>query len=230
MTSASFATRPFSARLAELSIPHQRRLLDIPFCRAAVAGDLSREEYLHFLTQAYHHVKHTVPLLMAAGAAAGPERRALQDAFAEYIEEERGHDLWILDDITAAGGDAVAARDSRPGRAAELLVAYAYDAIALQGPLAFLGMVHVLEGTSVRAASQAADALAPALGLPPSAFTYLTSHGALDVEHTAFFDRLVDTLDAPEEQELVARSALTFFRLYGDVFRDLEPLTTRAGT
>jgi pyrroloquinoline quinone (PQQ) biosynthesis protein C len=230
MTPSSIATRPFSARLAELSVPHQRRLLDIPFCRAAVAGDLSREEYVGFLTQAYHHVKHTVPLLMAAGAAAGPQRRGLQDAFAEYIEEERGHDLWILDDIAAAGGDAEAARDSRPGHAAEVMVAYAYDAIARQGPLAFLGMVHVLEGTSVRAASQAADALAPALGLPASAFTYLTSHGALDVEHTAFFERLVDTLAAPEDQELVSRSALTFYRLYGDVFRELAPLTNRART
>ena len=80
----------------------------------ALAGDITRELYVAFLTQAYHHVRHTVPLLMAVGARL-PERQPwLQKEILHYLEEEQGHDQWILDDIEAAGGDAAAAARARP--------------------------------------------------------------------------------------------------------------------
>jgi long-chain acyl-CoA synthetase len=45
-----------------------------------------------------------------------PERLAwLRRPVAEYIEEEIGHEEWILNDIAAAGGDAEAVRNSQPG-------------------------------------------------------------------------------------------------------------------
>ena len=39
-----------------------------PIVERALAGAVSRQEYLAFLGQAYHHVKHTTPLLMACGS------------------------------------------------------------------------------------------------------------------------------------------------------------------
>jgi pyrroloquinoline quinone (PQQ) biosynthesis protein C len=196
-------------------------LLQIPFVRAAVRGALTREEYLAFLAQAYHHVRHTQPLLMAVGASL-PERLAwLRGAIAHYIAEEDGHEQWILDDIRAAGGDATAVRDGRPDLPCELMVAYAWDTVR-RGPLpGFFGMVHVLEGTSVKAATRAAAALQRSLGLPDAAFTYLTSHGALDIDHVAFFKGLMDRLDDPSDQRDVLHAAHVFFRLYGDIFRAL---------
>ena len=95
---------------------HEARaaLYAAPAIRAALAGEVDRELYLAFLAQAYHHVRHTTPLLMALGSRL-PERLAwLQRPVAEYIEEEIGHEEWILNDITAAGGDAAAVRASRP--------------------------------------------------------------------------------------------------------------------
>ena len=46
----------------------RERLLAIPFIRDGGAGRLRLRDYVAFLTQAYHHVKHTLPLLMACGA------------------------------------------------------------------------------------------------------------------------------------------------------------------
>jgi len=213
---------PQHARLLDTTSELQKGLLRIPFARAAVEGRLTLDEYVAFLMQAYHHVKHTVPLLMAAGSRIGPDRPGLQQGFAAYIEEERGHEQWILDDIAACGGDPDAVRASQPGMAADVLVAYAYDVITRRDPIGFLGMVHVLEGTSVLAASQAADALRVSLGLPEQAFRYLSSHGALDLDHVDFFADLLETLD-PTEVDLVIRSAGVFFTLYGDVLRSLSP-------
>jgi len=102
------------------------------------------------------------------------------------------------------------------------MVAYAYDTIARINPVGFLGMVLVLEGTSIRVASQAAAALRSALHLPQTAFTYLDSHGALDVGHTQFFETLVNRLDDPADRAQLVHCAKVFYRLYGDIFRNLD--------
>ena len=77
--------------------------LSIPFLQEGVAGRLTLDQYIAFLTQAYHHVKHTLPLLMACGARLPERMEWLRTAVAEYIEEETGHQEWILSDITAFG-------------------------------------------------------------------------------------------------------------------------------
>jgi len=212
-------------QLAAATAADQQELLEIPFVRAAQVGALTRQEYVAFLTQAYHHVRHTVPLLMATGAAVGSSRPWLQAALCEYIAEEKGHDQWILNDIDAAGGDACAVREGEPEHACDVMVAYAYDLISRRNPIGFLGMVHVLEGTSVRAATAAAQALKASLGLPDNAFTYLLTHGDLDISHVSFFGDLVQQIECPDEQAHVARCAHTFYRLYGDIFRSLSPFT-----
>jgi pyrroloquinoline quinone (PQQ) biosynthesis protein C len=213
---------PFHEILVEQTKREQEQLLTIPFVRRALGGDISLDTYVAFLTQAYHHVKHTVPLLMATGSRL-PRRHAwLLEALCEYIDEEKGHDEWILDDIRACGGDADAARDGAPDLACELMVAYAYDVVQRRDPLGFFGMVHVLEGTSVRAASQAAEKLQVRLGLPARAFTYLRSHGQLDQEHVGFFASLMDRVDDPEDQRWVLHCATRFFHLYGEIFRGLS--------
>lgn len=190
----------------------------------ALRGEITRAEYVAFLTEAYHHVKHTVPLLMAAGARLPEDKEWLREAVAEYISEEVGHQEWILNDLAACGVDKEAVRHGRPALATELMVAYAYDTIQRGNPLGFFGMVHVLEGTSIAIADRAADAIAEATGLPRKAFTYLRSHGGLDVEHVKFFKGLMDRITDPAEQDVILHAASVFFRLYGDIFRSLPAL------
>jgi long-chain acyl-CoA synthetase len=196
-------------------------LLSAPIIHACLQGRVSLPSYLEFLTQAYHHVRHTVPLLQACRAALPPRLAWMQPALDEYIAEEAGHDEWILDDIRAAGGDAEAVRHGAPGQATEVMVAYAYDAIARRHPLMFLGMVYVLEGTSVSLALMAADQIQQALGLPDKAFTYLRSHGTLDREHVDHYAELVNRLTSEDDKAAVVHAANVFFKLYGDVFRGL---------
>jgi pyrroloquinoline quinone (PQQ) biosynthesis protein C len=184
-------------------------------------GEVALPSYLAFLTEAYHHVSHTVPLLQACKAALPARHSWLRDALDEYIDEESGHDEWILDDIRACGGDPDSVRHGQPAYATELMVAYAYDTIARRNPLGFFGMVHVLEGTSVSLALQAADRIQQPLGLPDAAFSYLRSHGTLDQQHTATFAGLMDRIDDAQDQGDIVHAARMFYRLYGDVFRGL---------
>lgn len=202
---------------------HERdSLTRIPLIIDALEGRIDRERYLRFLGQAYHHVRQTVPLLTACRDGLPPHLEWMRPAFAEYIEEEQGHEEWILNDIRAAGGDADAVRDGVPDHAAEVMVAYAWDQIQRGNPVGFLGMVYVLEGTSVALALRAADQIQRVTGLLDGAFTYLRSHGTLDMEHTDHFATLVDGLDREEDVRALVHAARRFFRLYGDVFRDIR--------
>lgn len=200
----------------------QADLQSIPVIHKALAGQVSLQQYVAFLTEAYHHVKHTVPLLMACGAKLGDDKEWLREAIAHYIEEEIGHQEWILNDIKACGADAEAVRHGRPAFATELMVSYAYDTIARGNPIGFFGMVHVLEGTSIQLATHAAATLQQSLDLPKQAFTYLNSHGSLDLEHVDFFRDLVNQLESEEDKACLVHCAKAVFRLYGDIFRGLE--------
>ncbi|MDQ6954970.1 MAG: iron-containing redox enzyme family protein [Mariprofundaceae bacterium] len=204
-------------------------MLAIPFIQQGVAGVLSLESYQAFLVQAYHHVKHTVPLLMACGGCLPERLEWLRAALGEYIEEEMGHQEWILNDISVTGKDKELVRAGMPLVETELMVAYAYDTIARKNPVGFFGMVLVLEGTSVALATHAAENIKKTLALPKEAFSYLTSHGSLDVGHVEFYEKLMNKLEDGHDQQAVLHAAKIFYKLYGDIFRALPLVTADQG-
>jgi pyrroloquinoline quinone (PQQ) biosynthesis protein C len=202
-------------------------LLAAPAIQRALRGDVSRELYVEFLTQAYHHVRHTVPLLMAVGSRLSERHEWLREPILHYLEEEAGHEQWILNDIAHAGGDRGGAAASRPSLATEAMVAYAYDTVTRRNPVGFFGMVHVLEGTSVALALEAADRIQAQLQLPTNAFSYLRSHGELDQQHVGDLARILGRIEAEEDGMAVIGCARGIFWLYGNLFRMLE--TAEAG-
>ncbi|WP_417066872.1 TenA family transcriptional regulator [Niveibacterium terrae] len=211
----------FYQHLQQATATERTSLLGAPIIGAALSGQVNRQQYIAFLQRAFHHVKHTVPLLMACGARLPDSQEWLRSAVAHYIQEEIGHHEWILNDIAAAGGDAEAVRHSQPDFDTDVMVAYAYDTVLRRNPVGLFGMVYVLEGTSVKLASSAAGVLAQALDLPANAFSYLSSHGALDIEHIGDFENVVDKLDDQHDRQAVENCAKVFFRLYGNVFRSI---------
>jgi len=211
----------FHDRLLSSTADARAALVATPIIARALRGEVSLPSYLAFLAEAYHHVRHTAPLLEACKARLPHRLDWLAPEIDQYIAGETGHDAWILDDIAACGGDPPAVVLGRPRPATELMVAYAYDTIARGNPVGFFGMVLVLEGTSVALALSAAERIQQALRLPDAAFSYLRSHGELDREHTAHFARLMDLIDDPADQQAIVHAANMFYRLYGEVFRGL---------
>lgn len=199
----------------------RQQLFAVPVIQDALRGNIVTGQYIAFLGQAYHHVRHTVPLLMACGSRLDQRHEWLRKAIAEYIEEEIGHEEWILSDIEACGGNPEMVRHSRPHVSTEVMVAYAYHQIERGNPVGFFGMVHVLEGTSTALATNAAATIQRALGLPVNAFSYLNSHGSLDLEHVRFFESLMNRLDTEDDKAAVQHCAKIIYKLYADIFRSL---------
>jgi len=217
------AADKFFNRLISETKGDQARFAMTPQLLAGLTGQISRNDYIAYLTEAFHHVRHTVPLM--AEARAGLAERGnlmLAEALDDYIVEETGHEEWILDDIEAAGGDRDAASRSDPAPATKAMVDHAYATIRDGNPAAFFGMVFVLEGTSVAMASHGASAVQRRLGLPKAAFRYLNSHGALDQDHMKFFESLMNRIDDPSDQSAIVQMARDMFRLFGGMFASIE--------
>jgi pyrroloquinoline quinone (PQQ) biosynthesis protein C len=222
----------FYNELLKATEQERNTLMHLPLIQQGGAGNISLQTYIAFLTQAYHHVKHTTPLLMACGGRLSADYEWLRTAIGEYIEEEMGHQEWVLNDIETCGADKEAVRHSKTeqtcaSQATELMVAYAYDMINRVNPVGFFGMVLVLEGTSTAVATQAGEKIMQQLILPKKAFSYLLSHGSLDISHVTFYESLMNQITNAEDQAMVIHAAKMFYKLYGDVFRDVAERTIK---
>lgn len=217
----------FYQKLLQATEKERAELLSLPLITKGAAGEITHATYVGFLTQAYHHVKHTTPLLMACGGRLPGHYEWLRTAIGEYIEEEMGHQEWVLNDIETCGGDKEAVRNSSSpatsaSLATEVMVAYAYDMINRVNPVGFFGMVLVLEGTSTAVATQAGETIMKSLNLPKKAFSYLLSHGSLDISHVSFYESLVNQITNPDDQAALIHSAKIFYQLYGNIFRTIK--------
>jgi len=94
-------TMSFYDRLITRTAAEREGFQAIPLIHQSPGRGVTQVTYLDFLAQAYHHVRHTFPLL--ASAAARTTDMSYQKALLSYMNEERGHDEWILDDIHRAG-------------------------------------------------------------------------------------------------------------------------------
>jgi hypothetical protein len=50
----------------------------------------------------------------------------------------------------------------------------------------------------------------------------LLSHGSLDISHVSFYESLVNQITDPEDQTMLIHSAKVFYKLYGDIFKEIE--------
>jgi pyrroloquinoline quinone (PQQ) biosynthesis protein C len=201
----------------------RQAFMAIPLVQRALREGVDRATYLAFLEQAYHHVKHTCRLLGLALACCADRDGRYIAALLEYLEEERGHEAWILDDIRALGGDAALVAAGEGAVPTRAMVAFVHYAIQHEGPYAMLGMVHVLEGLSAQLALGAAHKLRVSVGAAgEGGFSYLASHGQLDQQHVAFFRELVDGVEGAEDRRAILDVARAVYRLYGDMFREVD--------
>lgn len=216
----------FFISLVELTDASRRSLETIPKVHSMINHGLTLNEYRAFLQDLYHIVWHFCPVMATAAARCSERFRDVRYDLYQRIEEEKGHDAWVLEDIEAIGGDVRALHNTPPSPPAQAMIAFNYYACERIHPCSVLGMLYMLEVVSSVYGGRVADSIARALGRDASAggFKFLTSHAALDVDHMAQLNRLVKTIDDADAQAAVVNTTQVNFHQFGQLFREGGPL------
>lgn len=186
-------------------------------------GNLTKALYISFLTQWYHILKHTLPIILATQSRLTEETEWLTDVIGEFTEQMVSNEELILNDIAVCGGDIEQVRHSRAHMTTELMVSYAYDTVNRINPLGILGMHHVLEGAVLSLAHRSADNIGNTSLVPKDALTYLYTHGSLLQDNADVFIGVMNRIDRSEDRNQIIRSAQIFYKLYADIFLSLSP-------
>lgn len=164
-----------------------------------------RDLYPDYLIATHGVIRASVPLmeraLERARAVDDPAATGLAEYLDHHIDEERGHDDWLLEDLKVLGRprDEVLARP--PSASVAALVGAQYYWIDHYHPVALLGYIGLLEGYPPTIAD--VDALMARTGYQREAFRTLIRHAELDPLHRDDFDEALDRLPLTAEQSAV---------------------------
>ena len=180
-----------------------------PHVMAAAADGMPKERYLRFLAELYAIVWHFNPLSAAAAARLPPELRHVQQYLYQHMQEEAGHDEWVLNDVRALGGDTEAVMKSRPLPHTQALVGFNYWTTEHEHPASALGMLYVLEVVASVYGEQLSDALKDSLFLDGEAgVSFLSSHAVADAKHMEDLRLVLDPISDEEAQRAIVNSVI----------------------
>jgi pyrroloquinoline quinone (PQQ) biosynthesis protein C len=210
----------FFITLIEATDASRRELEAEPKIHSMIHHGLTLPEYRAFLHDLFHIVWHFCPIMAAAASRCDDTYRTVRMELYERIEEEKGHEEWVLDDIRAMGGDIDAARTQPPSAPVQGVIGFNYWAAERQHPCSVLGMLYQLEVISSVYGGRVAGAIAKAVGreVDSGGFRFLTSHASMDQDHMAKLNVLVKTITDPGAQAAIVNSTRVNFHQFGQMF------------
>jgi len=160
--------------------------------------------------------------MATAAARCGDSLRNIRYDLYERIEEEKGHENWVLEDIGALGGAANGKGVAAPSAPVQAMIGYNYYAAERVHPCSVLGMLYVLEVVASVYGGKEADSIARAIGRDTGkgGVRFLSSHATMDADHFAELNVLLKTIDDPAAQAAVISSTQVNFHQFGQLFSD----------
>lgn len=210
----------FFITLIEMTDTSRRELEGIEKVHGMIHGGLPLDEYRAFLHDLYHIVWNFCPIIAAAASRCDDRYRDVRYELYARIEEEKGHENWVTDDIVAIGGSASRAKGIPPSLPVQAMIGFNYYSAERVHPCSVLGMLYMLEVVSSVYGGRVADSIARSLGrdVDGGGFKFLSSHATMDVEHMAKLNRLIKTIDDPLAQEAIVNSTRVNFHQFSSMF------------
>ncbi len=209
----------FFLTLIETTDEERRALEAIPKVHHMIHHGLSLDEYRAFLHDLYHVVWHFCPIMAASASRLDDRFRQVRYHLYHSIEDEKGHDAWVMEDVAAVGGDAELVRATPPSAPIQAMIAYNYFTCERVEACGVLGMLYTLEVVSSVYGGRVAGAISRSTGIPgPAGFKFLNSHASMDLDHMAKLKDLIKTIDDPAAQQAIVTATRTNFWLFGQLF------------
>jgi hypothetical protein len=203
---------PFFGQLVTATDEDRRAFETHPVLVDAVARGMGVERYRALLLELYHVVWHFNPVCAAAASR-------LDDAFADvryflydHMQEEKGHETWVVNDLEAVGVAPAVARAHRPGQHTLALNGYNYWAADRRHPCSALGMLYALEVIASVYGGPFASAIRESLLLDGDrGVSFIDSHSSLDTQHMMELRKMLNRVHDAAAQAGIAESVRVNF-------------------
>jgi 3-oxoacyl-[acyl-carrier-protein] synthase III len=179
---------PVGALIVELaSVWHgyQTRLWRTPLVRKIVAGELTHQDYLRWMSCWIPQVRQGSRWMRRAGEHIEPPFLALRPLIAAHARDEQDDYAVLFDDYKSAGGSEPELEQLRRNPGGEALDAFMFRLAEEPNPVSLLGAIYIIEGTGQRVVPALLPRLRTQLRLPERAFRFLRYHGENDEQHLA---------------------------------------------
>ena len=166
-------------------------------------ADHPKERFIRYLIEVYHYIKHSCPFMELTRDKLTQDHQILKKYLSEHIEEEKDHDLWLLNDLEYLGFSPDKIRHSIPKRETMALVGTQLYLINEVNPVSYLGYIFYLESNPPT--MKTLNYLSQELKIPEKALFTLKEHGEVDPTHIDDLSQLLDSdFWSEKEKELIA--------------------------
>lgn len=210
---------PFFADLVVRTDEARRAFETHPTVLDAVARGMSVERYRGLLLELYAIVWHFNPVCAAAASRVSDQHREVRYHLYEHMHEEKGHEDWVLNDLSAVGVEPPVVRAHVPSVYTLALTGYNYWAADRRHPCSVLGMLYALEVIASVYGGPFASAVKESLLLEGErGVSFISSHATMDAEHMAELRLVLNTVRDEEARNAIAESAMTNFHHVTRIF------------
>ena len=213
---------PFFAELVSETDEARRHFETHPVVLDAVANGMPKRRYQKLLLELYHIVWHFNPLSAAAASRLPDSHRNVRYYLYEHMQEESGHEEWVINDLEAMG----VTRSDVPGHAPSVhtlaLIGFNYWSADRRHPCSVLGMMYALEVIASVYGGPFASAIRESLFLDgDQGVSFISSHATMDTDHMVDLKNVLNTLHDAESRAAVRESALVNFHHFTRMFEAL---------
>lgn len=203
---------PFFAQLVTATDEDRRAFETHPVVVAAVADGMSVERYRALLLELYHVVWHFNPVCAAAASRLDDRFTAVRYFLYEHMHEEKGHEVWVRNDLEAVGVPPEATQAHAPGADTLALTGYNYWAADRRHPCSALGMLYALEVIASVYGGPFAAAIREALLLDGDrGVSFIDSHSSMDAQHMAELRKILNQVEDDAARAAVIESVRVNF-------------------
>lgn len=193
-----------------------------PVALDAIAHGLSLQRYRNLLLELYQVVWHFNPICGAAASRIQDPHREIRYFLYRHMQEECGHEQWVLNDLEAVGTDALEVSAHQPSASTAALVGYNYWSADRQNPSSVLGMVYALEVIASVYGGSFAESVRDSLLLTSDrGISFIGSHATMDAEHMSLLRQVLNTVEDESTQSSIVSSALINFEMITRIFSSI---------
>ena len=180
-----------------------------------VANGLPLERYRNLLLELYHVVWHFNPVCAAAASRVGDAHKQVRYFLYDHMNEEKGHEEWVINDLDAMGVKVEQALAYQPSQYLLALNGYNYWSADRRHPCSVLGMMYTLEVVASVYGGPMTAAITDSLLLQGDrGISFISSHATMDAEHMAELRVILNTLHDDGVKDAIVESAIFNFHQF----------------